>query len=314
MKAALKAATKNQQKFAKRAAALLLGDVQLSLELQTHGQTMIRRALKILRERLEIQRLKALRAQGKPIPFKFRNREYYLNAEEGAYYHIKNSTIKIAKMCDLVIRPPRVVFDVGANCGLFSAFISAKFPACHVFAFEPSAELLPIIKMNCATSNVTICNFAAGSENCDVKLFVNPLSQQTNSLKKESVEVFAGGGPVKELIVLCRTLDSVVEEFKITSVDVLKVDVQGFEGNVFRGARKLLRNVEYLFVESSWLDIESVVALVPFAIQYGFEYAAVVNPVHMGADIMFSRVPIPADSGAELLFPISNELMKAQWT
>lgn len=274
---------------------------------------MIRRALHALREFLETDRWRALQARGKPIPFKFRNREYYLNPEEGAIYHIRNSTAKIAKMCDLVVEHPRVVFDVGANCGLFSAFFSEKFPDCRIFAFEPSLELIPIIRLNCHSSKVAVFEYAIGSQNGEETLFVHPGSQQANSLKREAVSVFPTENPIKEVVVPCRSLDSVAEEHGIHTVDIPKVDVQGFEGNVFRGARQVLRNVNCLFVESTWMDIESIVALIPFAIQHGFEYAAVVNPVHMGADILLTKKPIPRDAGAAFTFPLNNDLPTGRW-
>ncbi len=44
----------------------------------------------------------------------------------------------------------------------------------------------------------------------------------------------------KPMNVATRTLDSVLSELAITSVDVLKVDVEGFEAAVFRGAERLL--------------------------------------------------------------------------
>ena len=55
----------------------------------------------------------------------------------------------------------------------------------------------------------------------------------------------------------------------IKKIDVLKVDVQGYEGAVFRGCGDLVSTVEMLFVESTWMDIESIVETIPFALEHG---------------------------------------------
>ena len=275
---------------------------------------MIGRVLNALRNACQAEYWKLLAARGTPIPFEYKNRRYYANPELGAGYHIRHSTDKIARMCDLIDRPPAVVFDVGANCGLFSAFVSQKFPESRTFAFEPSSDLIPIIRLNCALPSVTICEYAVGSINGNQVLFVNPESQQTNSINREAVELFAKSNTLKELVVPCRTLDSVAEEYAIDRVDVLKVDVQGFEGEVFRGATRILPGVNHLFVESTWIDIESIVQLIPFAIKAGFTHAVVINPVYMGADILFSREPVSIDSVANSRsVRLSEGLLAGRW-
>lgn len=275
---------------------------------------MIGRVLNALRNAGQTEYWKLLAARGKPIPYEYRNRKYYSNPEPGAAYHIRHSTDKIARMCDLIDRPPEVVFDVGANCGLFSAFVSQKFPECRTFAFEPSSELIPVIRLNCAQSNVTICEYAVGSGNGNEVLFVNPESQQTNSINRQAVELFAKSNTLKEIMVPCRTLDSVAEEHGIDCVDILKVDVQGYEGEVFRGATRILPGVKHLFVESTWIDIESIVQLIPFAIKAGFTHAVVINPVYMGADILFSREPVSIDSVADLrTVRLNEDLLSGRW-
>ena len=51
----------------------------------------------------------------------------------------------------------------------------------------------------------------------------------------------------------------------------------------------------------------------PLGIKYGFKYAAVVNPVHMGADILFSRHGIDS-SFVSLSFNLEKDLLKLRWS
>lgn len=104
---------------------------------------------------------------------------------------------------------------------------------------------------------------AVGERNEDVTLFVNPDSQQTNSLKPSAVQAFADSADIEMETIRCVTLDSFVAEYKSGPIDVLKIDVQGLEGAVLRGARTALETVEYLFIEVTWLDLEGCNAFYP---------------------------------------------------
>ena len=251
--------------------------------------------------------------RNQPIPFVFKSHTYYLHPDQSAIYHIENSTAKIARMVDLIGSAPNYVFDVGAHCGLFSAFIAKKFPECNIFCFEPSQELIPIINRNCPQCNLTIFNCAISDKDEHRTFYVNPKSQQTNSLNEDAVTLFAAKDIVEKRTVRCRSLDSIAKEYNIKRVDVLKVDVQGFEGAVFRGAKALLSTVEHLFIESTWIDIESITQIIPFALNYGFQYAAVINPVYMGADVLLSRQLIKHRKAVELIFPLKEELLTNRW-
>ena len=186
----------------------------------------------------------------KPIPFEFNSKTYFSNPDRSAINHIERSVQKISNLSNMIHFEPRVVFDVGANCGLFSAFVAEKYPNCNIFCFEPSEELIPIIKMNCNRYNVSIYDCAVSDTDGSVTFYVNPDSQQTNSVNVQAVKVVSAVDQILETgTVKCRSLDSIVEENKIDQVDVLKVDVQGFEGAVFRGGANMLKKVNLIFVE-----------------------------------------------------------------
>jgi FkbM family methyltransferase len=217
-------------------------------------------------------------------------------------------------MCKLIEAVPTNVFDVGANCGLFAALLNQKFPKSNIFCFEPSEDLHPIIKKNCEHGNVSVYNYAIGEDDQLKTFYVNPQSQQTNSLNIKAATLFTPETNLKKQVVQCRSLDSIAKENKIECVEVLKIDVQGYEGAVFRGAKKLLPTVEYLFVESTWFDIESISQILPFAISNGFKFAAVVNPVYMGADILLTKKPLQKNGSVDIVFALEEELLTSCWS
>jgi len=252
-------------------------------------------------------------SQRKPVSFINKNRKYFLNPDKSTAYHIINSTEKIERMVRLINSDAKTIFDVGANCGIFSAFAARKLPSASIYAFEPSTNLIPFIKMNCSDLNVSIHNIAISARAGIKKLFINLDSQQTNSFNYNSVSIFTSNNRIQEQKIDCISLDEFTKNNNISEIDVLKVDVQGFEGEVFRGAKFSLPKVQQLFIESTWMDIESISEILPLGIKYGFKYAAVVNPVHMGADILFSRHGIDS-SFVSLSFNLEKDLLKLRWS
>ena len=190
--------------------------------------------------KIEKIRIRQLVARNKPVPFTYDSRTYYLNPDKSAAYQIKKSTQKIARMVELIDKDSTTVFDVGANCGIFSAFTSVKLPFANIYAFEPSTELIPIIEKNCCGLNVSIHDIAIGEKTEKKILYVNPDSQQTNSFNLDAVSIFSSKNRIQELEVECTSLDEFAKNNGITDIDVLKVDVQGFEGSVFRGAKEIM--------------------------------------------------------------------------
>jgi FkbM family methyltransferase len=227
-------------------------------------------------------------AMERPLPFQHDGHRYHINAEPAARYHLRESISKLQRLVDVVEAPPHVVLDVGANCGLFAAFLLRRFPQATVHCFEPTNELLPLIHSNCQHKAVVNAS-CVGELDGTCTLYVNDASQQTNSTLVDAVKPFAADRSISKRDVPQVSLDTYCKDNGIERVDVLKVDVQGAEGGVLRGARRILPHVETLLIESSWLDIGSVLHFVPFAKTYGFDHVAVVNSVYAGADLALSR-------------------------
>lgn len=135
------------------------------------------------------------------------------------------------------------LIDVGANIGLYS-IIGSKLvgPKGRVFAFEPSKStfnlLLNNIKLN-KFQNIFPINKGLG-ENIDesVIMYHNVEGEAENfSIKTENMI-----SNLKNEIIILDTLDNFQIKNNIKKIDFLKVDVEGYESFVFKGAENLLRN------------------------------------------------------------------------
>src|SRR5258705_10864630 len=129
-----------------------------------------------------------------------------------------------------------VVFDVGAHVGMWSLLAARRNPAARIHAFEPSAaavdRLCGHVTLNGA-GRVVVNPVAVRAENADRAFFAATGNTGASSFYLRSHDQIETRVPVV-------TLDSYVERERIERVDLIKVDVEGAEMLVFKGASRLL--------------------------------------------------------------------------
>lgn len=137
-----------------------------------------------------------------------------------------------------LVKPGMNVVDVGANIGLYSALAARLVGhSGKVFAIEPDATNCSFIEQTVRRNqftNVTIVQKAAGDKCGQSHLYLC----DTN---KADHRIYDRTGTRKSVTIEMTTLDSLITEFGVGSVDVLKIDAQGAEPLVLRGMREMLR-------------------------------------------------------------------------
>lgn len=139
---------------------------------------------------------------------------------------------------------PCVIVDVGAHDGGMVVRALCEFPQAKVYAFEPAP--LPLARMRQAVGSdprVTICPVACGSEPGTVTMNItrNPACSSVLKPSELGSHYYGQQYEVIEKIQVPRvTLDGWARENGITHIDFLKVDTQGHDLEVLRGARELL--------------------------------------------------------------------------
>lgn len=145
---------------------------------------------------------------------------------------------------DRVLQTGMTVFDVGANCGLYSLSASRRVgTAGKVFAFEPNPR-----ERDKLMNNLSLCEqLDRGS----VSIQVEALGEYTGETQFFIPDTFKGAyGSIRrpdiqencqEINVPITTIDIFVTEQNITSMDMIKIDVEGNELNVLKGAQATLK-------------------------------------------------------------------------
>ena len=137
------------------------------------------------------------------------------------FHHIKNRK--------------HTAIDIGAHCGFWSYFLGLSFK--KVYAFEPVHIFRECFKKNIPHENVELLPVALGNENSFVSMNVeleNTGATHVSSKIDDSNKV-----ELKKL-----------DDYELTDVDFIKIDVEGYENQVVLGAKEtLLRNKPIIIVE-----------------------------------------------------------------
>jgi FkbM family methyltransferase len=136
-----------------------------------------------------------------------------------------------------LVRPNMTVWDIGANVGLFS-FAAASLGA-QVVAIEPDTWLANLMHRSALLNKlpVTVLPAAVSDHQGVSRLYLSDQGKASNSL--------VGDGIAQTVIAV--TLDSLLEHF--AAPQVLKIDVEGMEYAVLRGARRVLQARPRIFCE-----------------------------------------------------------------
>lgn len=221
---------------------------------------------------LKIPRRRVVSINGAPTSIDLRSLETFVHVIPA---HASGGTqeSRIAKF----VADRGVVLDVGANNGHFSLDLAASQPV-EVHAFEPNeivctafAETSRLRNLD----NVEINQVAVGSESTTLDLFVDDLHDGSSTLVDDRADL--KGRHRKERVPVT-TLDEYCERRHIAphDIEVVKVDVEGFESEVLRGASQLLSQGSPVLI----LEVSDETAhaaqhgrgALPYLQSFGYEY------------------------------------------
>lgn len=147
-----------------------------------------------------------------------------------------------------VSRPPRTIIDAGANIGLASVYFANRFPAARIIAIEPEASNFEILQRNVLPyGNIVALRAALWHENRRISLVDPALGHWGFMTQAAGDGQQTSGSMVHE--VQAWTIDRIMADHGIDHIDILKVDIEGAEREVFGDSSAWLGQVDALIVE-----------------------------------------------------------------
>ena len=153
-------------------------------------------------------------------------------------------------------------FDVGSHKGSYFDLINYNFPINQAILIEPQKNIFKIIKKKYfKNKKIKIYNFAISDKNSTQILHVNKHDLTTSLTKINKKNKYLNlkaklfGGSINEMILSKNKINTVkleklIKQNKIKKIDLLKIDTEGHELQVLRGAGSSLKNkVRFVLIE-----------------------------------------------------------------
>ncbi len=194
------------------------------------------------------------------------------------------------------------VIDVGANRGQFALFALHRFPRARIVCFEPLPNAFQkLAQVVGHDPRISVQQCAIGAVEETLSLNVTRRDDSSSLFKPTYLQThtFSNTNAVSSVDVAVRRLDDVIDTCSLSCPFLLKIDVQGFELEVIRGAERLLREDGDILVEASFAELYKGQALadevVATLLSQGYRLRGISSLTHgldgasLQGDFLFSR-------------------------
>lgn len=189
------------------------------------------------------------------------SQKLYTLSKKIEYFHL-DSKIVIYRDCfetvDVLIKlfQPQYLCDIGANCGKWAYVLHKTNPSLkHIVFFEPQKKLEQTLnELSLPGVSKVIYSCALGDK--EETLTIKGGTSSASFLNSTEVQDFYFPNSVQpdsELVDI-KILDKIYEENDLPQPDLIKLDVQGFELNVLRGASNVISKAKCLVIELSFRE------------------------------------------------------------
>jgi len=209
---------------------------------------------------------------------------YYIDELTALYIYNEIFVEKEYLKRGINIKDNDIIFDVGANIGLFSRFASSHASNLEIYAFEPILPIFKVLEANLKDINaeVNLFNIGLGKEEKDIEFYYYPkvsgdstaipfeLERKTELHVKHYKETICQDIPIAKIVpkflrkwvvkkglkkvyesekMTCHIvpLSSIIEKYNIEHINLLKIDAENYEKHVIEGIK-----------EHDWNKIEQI--------------------------------------------------------
>lgn len=154
----------------------------------------------------------------------------------------------------------KTIIDIGSNVGTSIIYFLAEYPNAIIYGYEPTSYCFNRLKKTVGDHKSVIIEKKAIDVNDRkmAKIYIHPLGHSGSSN-------FPITGSESEQV-LTTSLDAIVQKHNLQSIDILKIDIEGLEYEVFKTFKNLSR-VKYILVEihpaQSGHSLNDFLALLP---------------------------------------------------
>ena len=174
----------------------------------------------------------------------------------GFYKAYMNGVAPLFELYPLLNRTNQIktIIDVGSNKGQFSLLGNSIFPAAKIYSFEPQIKYLNLQKIILEGKKVKYFNFGLGNFKKKINFYITNREDSSSFLKPTQIKIDKYKTKKIEKISVKR-LDGIISVSEIKRPSIMKLDVQGYELEVLKGSKNLLKNIDFIITEISFKKI-----------------------------------------------------------
>ncbi len=200
-----------------------------------------------------------------------------------------------------------VCLDIGSNIGYYT-ILENKLVGNNgkIISIEPSPLNFECLQKNIklqANNSIQAFNFAASDKNGKLDFFINSKSNWSKVLEKNEKPHSDG----KIISVLTKTIDSFLTENNFEKIDFIRMDVEGYEYNIFNGMRDSLKKFKPILMIEIHKDIMTIPVTTKFLHEIENHFYEVQYFIPRGLDY-----PILADEKFIKTFTIKELINKCE--
>lgn len=198
----------------------------------------------------------------------------------------------------------KTIFEIGSRDAFDSISLSNQYPSSQIYCFECNPLTIDICKQNIQNSlktNIHFFDFALGNYNGYIPFYSYVKDMNTvHELQSSGSSSFLKRDDYNETQkyiknVKVSTIYDFCIEHNIYKIDLLCMDVQGYELNILEGS--YIQNIEYIILESTKQNLKSIYESAPsyddihnFMLNNGFEKCVVVNENDNEENILYKKL------------------------
>jgi len=173
--------------------------------------------------------------------------------------------------------PGAIIYDIGAYVGFYSIYLAKKTSNTTIYSFEPNpisyAALECGIRSYSYEGRIVPMNIGLGSNKSKLNFFISSYYARSSFLRPNAER---GGNRVVSIIeVDCVDIDCLVQNRLVKPPDIMKIDVEGYECEVLKGAQNTIRSMLPLIAIEPHRDASGVSSrekIIEFLKPFGYQF------------------------------------------
>lgn len=164
---------------------------------------------------------------------------------------LKNEYDDFVFLYDKLNRKPSVIFDCGANIGFVTHQFYKRFPKAAIYSFEPNPSVFEILtKSTSKISTITVFNLGISEKKDCLNFYKNNNTGTSSFLEPNDFHTSHLARKYEQIEVPTVSIQSFCEANQLKKIDMLKLDIEGFELQALKGCVGMLQNHQIDFIYS----------------------------------------------------------------